>query len=246
LDELTLELASLLHGKLRANQNGRKYVAGGNTKFGAHSESELGGEALYHYQGVIVEKLYACKCEWSPENTLSEQLKKIASHVFDKNVAKYRRKKKREEKYGYNSTPVSLDVEWIGKEDDYTGEVTDEMVVVKPDTDSVSMSEKEANAANYETPSEADCARIVSLVSDDSDKIVVEKNWKIMWNAAKGDAELEWFLTLYDAERDKEGKEDSEHMDARERDRLVKRLRRKVNKYIKNNDTKKNRQCSGC
>ena len=77
LSVLMLEISLLLHGKLEDDENGKKVLVGGYTQYGAHSENTLGGEALYHYQGMVVEKLYDGSCEWKPENSLEEQLKEM-------------------------------------------------------------------------------------------------------------------------------------------------------------------------
>ena len=106
---LMLEIAFLLHGKLKEDENGRKYLAGGYTQYGAHSEVRLGGEALYHYQSVVVEKLFDGSCEWKAENSLAEQLKKIAANVISNEVDKFKRRQKREERTGQSSQTVSLD-----------------------------------------------------------------------------------------------------------------------------------------
>lgn len=111
LDELLEEIAHQLHGTLKEDDNGRKYLSGGYTLFGAHSEARLGGEALYHYQSMVVEKLYDGSCEWKPENTLAEQLKKIANHVITNEVEKYKTQMSREEREGYSSQALSLDEE---------------------------------------------------------------------------------------------------------------------------------------
>ena len=64
LDALMQEIAYLLHGKLKEDANGRKYLVGGYTVYGAHSEKRLGGDPLYHYLDMVVEKLFDGSCEW--------------------------------------------------------------------------------------------------------------------------------------------------------------------------------------
>ena len=49
-------------------------------------------------------------------------------------------------------------------------------------------------------------------------------------------------LKMYEPDRSEELGEAAQHMTARERDRLVKKLRRRVNKKIKDNGKKENRQ----
>ncbi len=109
LDGLMEEIAYLLHGHLADGENGTKRIVGGYTEYGAHSEVRLGGDALYHYQSMVVEKLYDGSCEWKPENTLVDQLKKIAGHLIANEAEKYRTQMKREDRDGYRSAGVSLD-----------------------------------------------------------------------------------------------------------------------------------------
>ena len=106
---LMLEIAYLLHGHLKENKYGRKYLVGGYTEYGAHSEENLCGDPLYHYQSVVVEKLFDGSCEWKAENSLAEQLKKIAANVISNEVDKFKRRQKREERTGQSSQMVSLD-----------------------------------------------------------------------------------------------------------------------------------------
>ncbi len=117
LSVLMLEISLLLHGKLKDDENGKKVLVGGYTQYGAHSEYRLGGEALYHYQGMVVEKLYDGSCEWKAENSLEEQLKEMAGPVIDDAVKAYRRQQKEDDRLGVCSTPVGLDVEWFGEDE---------------------------------------------------------------------------------------------------------------------------------
>ena len=109
LDALMQEIAYLLHGKLKEDANGRKYLVGGYTVYGAHSEKRLGGDPLYHYLDMVVEKLFDGSCEWKAENSLAEQLKKIANHVISNEAEKYRTQMDREAREGYSSEALSLD-----------------------------------------------------------------------------------------------------------------------------------------
>ena len=109
LDVLMQEIAYLLHGRLMEDENGRKYLVGGYTAYGAHSEKRLGGDPLYHYVDMVVEKLFDGSCEWKAENSLAEQLKRIAGHVISNETEKYRTQIEREERAGYSSDALSLD-----------------------------------------------------------------------------------------------------------------------------------------
>lgn len=55
-------IARLLHGRVKTDKDGQVEMVGGYTKYGAHSESELGGNALFHYWGMIVQTLYDGTC----------------------------------------------------------------------------------------------------------------------------------------------------------------------------------------
>ncbi len=117
LDELLEEIAYQLRGNLKEDNNGRKYLVGGYTQYGAHSDLRLGGDALYHYQGMVVEKLYDGSCEWKAENSLEDQLKEMAGLVIDEAVKAYRHRQREEERLGISSTPVGVDVEWLGEDE---------------------------------------------------------------------------------------------------------------------------------
>ena len=244
IDELTLKISCLLHGHIEEDELGVKHVVGGYTQYGAHSAYERGGEALYDYESTIVSKLINCECEWKEGLSLSDQLKEIASHVIDDKVQKYLRKKAREDRTGIHTKPISLDVGWMGREDDYTGYVTDMIVAVRPDTSS--KDENEDDAAEQETPTDKDSELITSLVFGVSSKAEEEELWEIMYEAAQGDQELEWFLKMHEPTSSQEVEEDAKHMTSRERDRLVKKLRRRVNSKIKDNGKKENRQHTKC
>ena len=94
LSVLMLEISLLLHGKLKDDEYGKKVLVGGYTQYGAHSEYRLGGDALYHYQGMVVEKLYDGSCEWKAENSLEDQLKEMAGPVIGDAVKAYRKQLK--------------------------------------------------------------------------------------------------------------------------------------------------------
>lgn len=117
-------IARLLHGRVKTDKDGKVEMVGGYTKYGAHSECEVGGEALFHYWGMIVQTLYDGTCTWPPELSLAEQLNEMAEPVIDEAVKEYRSRKKEEERLGIDSTPVDMDVEWLGEDESMT-ETTD-------------------------------------------------------------------------------------------------------------------------
>ena len=218
-EDLLPEISRLLHGILVTGDDGRKYMIGGYVVFGAHSGHTLGGDALYHYQSLIAEKLYDGTYEWKEDLSLSEQLKEIAKPVIDEETDKYRARIREEKKHGYNSTPVSLNVEWVGKEDDYTGEVTQVLAG-------------------------ADSELIMSLTHGSG----ADKNhlmWETICEAADGDKDLEEFVQVTGECRSLQEVRTRLGLKDGDRDKLIKRLRRKVNKITNNNGTKRNHQRTG-
>lgn len=181
LSVLMMEISLLLHGRLKDGENGKKELVGGYTQYGAHSENRLGGEALYHYQGMVVEKLYDGSCEWKAENSLEEQLKEMAGEVIDNAVKAYCRELKENERLGVNSMPVAMDVEWLGG----LAETTED----------------------YR-----------------------HQEWEAICEAADGDPELKEFVQVTGESRSL--KEVSERLQLKNggRDRLMKRLKRRVKK----------------
>lgn len=73
-------LASYITWKLR-----------GRTKYGAHSEAELGMDAVDYYMREAYLKLAEYQWEWKAEHTLEEQLMRVASNLIQKREEKYRR-----------------------------------------------------------------------------------------------------------------------------------------------------------
>ena len=118
LEELTPKISRLLHGHVYTDTKQMKHVVGGYTIFGAHSGHELGGEALYHYQGYVVEKLYDGTYEWQPGVRLADILKEIAEKEIPQVVKDYKTRIKTEERFGFYGNFVSLDEKWMGGQDD--------------------------------------------------------------------------------------------------------------------------------
>lgn len=126
LDGLLRIISNLLHGKLVELKDGKKVMMGGYTKYGAHTSYRLGGDALYHYEDMVVEKLYDGSWIWQSEKySLKEQLIMIANSIIPKEAEKYATQKKGEKKHGYNSIPVSMDVEWLGSQDGHLDKDTE-------------------------------------------------------------------------------------------------------------------------
>ena len=184
LSVLMLEISLLLHGKLEDDENGKKVLVGGYTQYGAHSENTLGGEALYHYQGMVVEKLYDGSCEWKPENSLEEQLKEMAGPVIDAAVKAYRHRQKEDERLGISSTPVAIDADWLSEDE-----------------------------------------RLAESSSDSR-----HMKWETICEAADGDRELEAFVQATGESRTLKEVNERLKLKDGDRDRLMKRLKRKVKK----------------
>lgn len=120
--ELAKEINRLLRGKLKGGENDTyRSIEGGRTTFGAHSEPAQAGNPLLSYETKIVEKLWNCTSWWNPEYELIDQLKRIAKHVIEDEQEAYKRKIAHEERHGYSSKAVDLDVNLIGEPDDDTG-----------------------------------------------------------------------------------------------------------------------------
>lgn len=120
--ELALEIARLLGGELVGGKNATyRYIKGGKTTYGAHSEPAQAGNPLLSYETKIVEKLWKCKSWWNPDYELIDQLKRIAKHLIEDEQEAYMRNLDYEKRHGYRSKPVSLDVNLIGEPDDDTG-----------------------------------------------------------------------------------------------------------------------------
>lgn len=115
-------IARLLHGRVKTDKDGQVEMVGGYTKYGAHSESELGGNALFHYWGMIVQTLYDGTCTWDSELSLAEQLKEMAEPVVDEAVKVYRSRHKEEERLGVRG---GMDVEWLGEDESLSETTTD-------------------------------------------------------------------------------------------------------------------------
>lgn len=231
LDHLLLVISRLLHGYLVVDENGRKHLAGGNTRFGAHSEREVGGETLYDYQTKVVEKLYDGSCRWMPQNTLAEQLEKIANSMIPKMVPVYKNQVKKEEEVGYCRKTVSLDVEWMGKEDDYTGDETDELKLVGNYKE---YEEKLPEGQTSEIPTEGDNKRVANL-EETAAKSTRDAQWKLLFAVADNDPDPNMERFLQGVNMGLSPKEMSQELGltARQIDTIRKRLVRNAIRFVK-------------
>jgi len=199
LDKLLPVISRLLHGRLVEDENHRKHLVGGYTKFGAHSEHELGAEALYHYQGIVVEKLYDGSWEWKPEHTLAEQLEIIANSVIPKAAEKYANQIERELSLGYNRNYVNFDVEWLGNnndDDDSAGDAGDS-------------EENTAFGGNTD---------------------IKHDRWERICAAADDDPQLAQYVQIVGESKQLKDVREKGGYEPGDTDKLIKRLRRKVNK----------------
>lgn len=238
LDKLLPVISRLLHGSLVEDENHWKHLVGGYTKFGAHSSFRLGGEALYHYQTVVVEKLYDGSCEWKPENTLAEQLQKIACRVIPNEAKKYAAQMRYEQRHGYSSKAVSLDVEWMGKEDDYTGEEMDELVAVD-DNNKVAVAEVgigdivKQQAIKAIGPTEVPTAQQGNTIQNtefEGGTDLMHMQWEKICTAADDDPQLAQYVQIVGESKQLKDVREKGGYEPGDTDKLIKRLRRKVNK----------------
>lgn len=245
LDQLTEEMSNskLLGGHIEKGPHNTKRLVNGRTRFGAHSEYQLGASnVLYHYQSEFVMALYDGEWEWKAGVSLADQLIEIAYSRIPKAADKYTRKKKREKKKNINTTPVSLDVELIGKPDDYTGEETETMVAAfnyeepEPNDSNIDSEDAEDGAcvrdideAMAEIPNETESNAIMSK-EQTSGMDYQHQLWEKVCKAADGDKELAAFVQKTGESKTLQEVNDSLHLKDGDRDRLQKRLQRKVNK----------------
>ena len=179
-------IARRLHGRVKTDKDGHVEMVGGYTKYGAHSEREVGGEALFHYWGKIVETLYDGTCQWDDELSLTEQLKEMAEPVIDNAVKAYRSRQKEEKRWGIESTPVDFDVEWLDEDESMAETSTDYRHTM----------------------------------------------WETICEAADGDAELEAFVQATGESRTMKEVNERLGLKGDDRDRLLKRLKRRVGKKL--------------
>ena len=177
-------IARQLHGRVKTDKDGHVEMVGGYTKYGAHSECEVGGEALFHYWGMIVQTLYDGTCEWDPELSLADQLKEMVEPVIDEAVKEYRSRQKEEEGLGIDSTLVDFDVDWLGEDESLAEASTDYRHTM----------------------------------------------WEDICKAADGDKELEAFVQVTGESETMKEVNERLGLKGDDRDRLLKRLRRKVQK----------------
>jgi len=196
-------IARLLHGRVKTDKDGQVVMVGGYTKYGAHSEQELGGEALWHYWGKIVETLYDGTCVWNPELSLADQLKEMAEPVVDEAVKVYRSRLKEEERLGIDSTPVDFDVDWLGEE------------------------EGDPSAMLGMTEGLLGMTNAVETTDD-----VRHMKWEAICEAADGDAELEAFVQATGESQTMQEVNEQLGLKGDDRDRLLKRLKRRVEKKL--------------
>ena len=245
LDALTVEMSKpeLLGGQIVKGPHNTKRLVNGKTCYGAHSEYNLAtSNVLYHYQAEFVLALYDCKWEWKEGVSLADQLIEIANSRIPKVAEKYAKKKERENKKNIKTTPVSYDVELIGKRDDYTGEETGTLVAFlnnetpKPDKDDLDFSDAEGGCNTCEDenvseiPNEAEGNAIMSMESEPLGMDYQHQLWEKVCAAADGDKELEDFVQKTGECTNMRRVNERLHLEDGDRDRLQKRLKRKVNK----------------
>ena len=217
--ELALEIARLLGGELIGGKNATyRYIKGGKTTYGAHSEPAQAGNPLLSYETKIVEKLWKCNSWWNPEYELIDQLKRIAKHLIEDEQEAYMRNIDYEKRHGYSSKPVSLDVNWIGRPDDYTGEETDVLV---PEGEVTS-----------DMPTMGENSAIMNQVLVAGDER--HQNWEKVCAAADGEKELEDYVQAVGESRRLKDVRVALNLKPGDSDKLTKKLKRRVYKLDKN------------
>ena len=233
LEELTPKISRLLHGHVYTDTKHMKHVVGGYTIFGAHSGHELGGEALYHYQGYVVEKLYDGTYEWQPGVRLADILKEIAEKEIPQVVKDYKTRIKTEERFGFYGNFVSLDEKWMGGQDDDkdNGASESSAETGQPEKDGMEMVTNEVFCVDPEMNDIGDNTKPL----DDYER----KKFKLH-QAAKGDPELERFLKAHEDGMTIKEMREQLGITQKVRDKLIKRLRSRVKTTTKKNGKKKN------
>lgn len=247
LDALTEEMRSskLLGGHIENGPHNTKRLVNARTRFGAHSEYNLAtSNVLYHYQTEFVLALYDGEWEWKwkADTSLADQLKQIANSRIPKAVDKYQRKKEKEEKEHIYTTPVSLDVNLMGKPDDYTGEETETLTVdnscdeEQPDNASLDYRDAmavchSANESRYaEMLNDAESNDLMRREPPPTGMDYQHKLWEAMCDAAEGDKDLERFVQVTGECQKMQEVNDRLQLNDGDRDRLQKRLKNRVNK----------------
>lgn len=190
----------------------RKILVGARTLYGAHSHYNLGtSNVLLKYQADLMLALYDCKWYWPEDVSLTDMLIRIACSRIPKAVEKYRKQKAEEEKQGIYTTPVNFDVDWIGKEDDAVvneNETPDDEAEVTPlnDTDE-SAEDNEANIKMMD---------------------IRHKRWELVCSAADGDPQLEVYVQMVGESQQLKDVRKNGGYQPGDTDKLIKRLRRKV------------------
>lgn len=67
-------------------------LKGGKTRTGAHSELNLGGNALQHYQGGAVKALYHGEAEWPEGTPLADALIEAVNELMKEEVSAYKKR----------------------------------------------------------------------------------------------------------------------------------------------------------
>lgn len=229
LDDLTEALSSpyLLGGRAIVGPHKHKILVGARTLYGAHSHYNLcTSNVLYHYQADLILALYDCKWRWPDDVSLSEMLIRMACSRISKAVEKYKKQKDKEAEQGINTKPVNFDVEWVGAEDEALPNSNDDD---SPDDEE----EEEETTFDADNESADDNTAHAAMLD------IKHKRWELVCSAADGDKQLEAYVQVVG---------ESEHLkDVREKggyepgdtDKLIKRLRRKVQNLVKQDKVNK-------
>jgi len=232
-DDLTEALSSpkLLGGYVVNGPHNRKMLVGARTLYGAHSHYNLGTtNVLYHYQADLIIALYDGKWRWPEGVSLSEMLIRMACSRLPKAVEKYKNQKAKEEELGINTTPVNFDVDLIGKEDEDPDEPDEELAPVLTDADD---STDDSTEKSTESPSQ-DENDSVENTAFGAGVDIRHKRWELVCAAADDDPQLAMYVQIVgESKRLKDVREKGGYQPG-DTDKLIKRLRRKVNKLNNN------------
>ena len=213
---LARRLLFRLGGYLTKGPHGETLLKGGKTRYYAHSEDELDENVLHHYAREFLFKLKDGDWEWPEDVSLSQQLENMADSTITHDRAKYARRKKKEEK------------ERATKEAD--GKVVEgfESHIIEFIPSTSSFDERymtgESPASSGGDPREDEEQR------KDATERYHHGLWEKVCDAADGDPELEAFVQMTGESESMKDVNRSLGLTSRDRERIQKNLRRKLNK----------------
>ena len=231
---LAQRLLKRLGGRLEKGEHGETILVGGHTKYGAHSEKALGSNALHYYQTVFFEKLADGDWEWPEDRSLSEQMEMMVDSVVRHGSEKEDRRKKKADREAKKAQGGDDCDEEFGS---HIIEFTPRSQVIYADFEG-SGAIFQGSGSQEDDPS--DCEVDEPTVLDDLDGLddIPDYDgpdhqhwlWETLCEAVESDPELkEYVQTVGECREDKEVRQRLGLKDG-DRDKLVKRMKRRVNK----------------